>query len=73
MTEKRLTRSKAIRKYCLDCCLSSANEVKLCSCRKCPLYTYRLGYEVDEQGNRMARHKGDKNRFRQGEIEQGLD
>lgn len=70
---ERLTRSKAIRKYCLDCCLGSANEVKLCSCHKCPLYTYRLGYEVDKQGNRIARHKGNENAFYNGKNEQEKD
>lgn len=69
MEEKRLTRSQAIRKYCLDCCLGSANEVKLCSCQNCPLYTYRFGYEVDGRGNRITRHKGNENAFRNGKKE----
>jgi len=34
---------KAIREYCLKCCLESSNEVKLCSSDGCPLYAFRFG------------------------------
>lgn len=34
---------KAIRRYCLDCCLESSNEVKLCPAEKCPLHPFRFG------------------------------
>lgn len=34
---------KAIRRKCLDCCLGSANEVKLCVSKTCSLYPYRFG------------------------------
>ena len=43
MEEKRLTPIKAIRKYCLDCSGDSVNEVKICPCKDCFLYPYRLG------------------------------
>ena len=34
---------KAARKHCLDCCRGSAQEVRLCTARECPLYLYRHG------------------------------
>ena len=45
---KSLTPGKSISKYCLECCLGSKKEVRLCSFngikdKFCPLYTYRLG------------------------------
>jgi hypothetical protein len=42
---KRLTRAKAIRAKCLDCCCGQAVEVRLCTVQKCPLFPYRMGKE----------------------------
>jgi hypothetical protein len=42
---KRLTRAKAIRAKCLDCCCGQAIEVRLCTAQKCPLFPYRMGRE----------------------------
>lgn len=41
--EERISRGKAIRLKCLDCCCGSPNEVKLCSVEKCPLHPFRFG------------------------------
>lgn len=41
--EERITRGKAIRLKCLDCCGGSSNEVKLCPAEKCPLHPFRFG------------------------------
>lgn len=41
--EERMSPLKSIRKYCLQCCCESSNEVKLCPSVKCPLYAYRFG------------------------------
>ncbi|MCD7894584.1 MAG: hypothetical protein LUG60_12935 [Erysipelotrichaceae bacterium] len=41
----RITKAKAIRLKCLDCCAYQANEVKLCVCTDCPLWRYRMGHE----------------------------
>jgi len=38
-----LTPIRAIRAKCLDCSGGSAQEVRLCVIRDCPLYPYRLG------------------------------
>jgi len=42
--EVKLTRSKAIRYMCLECCCWQFNEVKVCASPLCPLYPYRLGH-----------------------------
>jgi len=41
----RITRGRAIRLKCLDCCCKVANEVKLCHTLTCPLWPYRMGRE----------------------------
>lgn len=43
--EKRVTRSKAIRLKCLDCCCGNSAEVRRCDLKKCPLHPYRMGNE----------------------------
>lgn len=50
---ERVPRSKAIRLKCLDCCCGQSNEVQMCPCKDCPLWRYRFGYEIDENGNRV--------------------
>jgi hypothetical protein len=35
---------RALRRHCLWCCGGSANEVKLCPAKACPLWTFRLGH-----------------------------
>lgn len=44
--EERITRGKAIRLKCLDCCCGSAAEVRLCKSKACPLWRYRMGKEL---------------------------
>lgn len=44
MEQKKISQLKAIRLKCLDCCCGSSNEVKLCTCEKCPLYPFREGH-----------------------------
>lgn len=70
---ERITRSKAIRLKCLDCCCGQANEVRLCPDKKCPLWNYRLGYEVDGEGNYTPRRKAPKNGFQNGKNEEIRD
>ena len=45
MDEKRITRGKAIRLKCLDCCCDNSAEVRRCPVTKCPLWRYRMGSE----------------------------
>lgn len=42
---ERITRGKAIRLKCLDCCCGNSAEVRRCELRKCPLWRYRMGNE----------------------------
>ena len=45
-----LTPLKAIRAYCLDCCLESAKEVKLCPAEGCSLHPFRMGHNPNRKG-----------------------
>lgn len=38
-----MTRSKAIRAKCLECCAGNRRAVLFCPVVKCPLFPYRLG------------------------------
>lgn len=54
---------KAIRKYCLWCCLDQPKEVKLCPSVSCELYPYRFGHNPNLEGKRRGgfkKHSGDK-------------
>ncbi len=42
MTEQK-NPVKAIRAYCLNCCLESANEVRNCPAEDCQLWHFRMG------------------------------
>ncbi len=44
--EERVTRGKAIRLKCLDCCCGNAAEVRLCQLRRYPLWRFRMGREA---------------------------
>lgn len=49
----RVTRGKAIRLKCLDCCCGLQGEVTKCKIKDCPLWIYRMGTEVDENGEKI--------------------
>lgn len=59
---RRLTRARAIRVKCLDCCCDSAAEVAKCEMKDCSLWRYRMGYEVNLRGERVT--KDDKKAMR---------
>lgn len=40
-----LTKARAIRKHCLDCCSGYQGEVAKCNCPKCALFPFRFGNE----------------------------
>lgn len=50
-------RKKAIRLKCLDCVCGQINEVRLCPSKDCPLWTWRMGYEVDAETGLKIQHK----------------
>lgn len=45
---ERVSRSKAIRLKCLDCCCGQAAEVRKCPAEDCPLWRFRMGREVKD-------------------------
>ena len=45
---ERISRSKAIRLKCLDCCMGQSAEVRKCPATKCPLWRYRMGKEIKD-------------------------
>lgn len=58
---KRISRSKAIRYKCLDCCNYQGNEVKDCTSKSCPLWRYRMGHEErDELYDQVKKTKRNK-------------
>lgn len=59
---KEITPMKAIRQKYLDCSCGSNEEVKNCFAKKCPLYQFRFGYKLDENGNRRKRDLTDEQR-----------
>lgn len=45
---ERVSRSKAIRLKCLDCCAGQAAEVRKCPAVDCPLWRFRMGREIKD-------------------------
>ena len=64
---KEITPMKAIRLKCLDCSCGSNEEVKNCFAKKCPLYQFRFGYKLDENGIRRKRDLTDEQRQKMAE------
>jgi hypothetical protein len=46
---KRLTKAKAIRIKCLECCYYQPIEVSKCVSKDCPLWRYRTGKEERDE------------------------
>lgn len=46
---ERVSRSKAIRLKCLDCCAGQAAEVRRCPVTNCSLWRYRMGKEENDE------------------------
>ena len=47
----RLSRTDAIKRYCLDCMGFYPSEVVACTDKKCALWRYRQGKEVNDELN----------------------
>ncbi len=70
---KQKNPAKAIRAYCLNCCLESAEEVRLCPAEECELWEFRFGKNpylkreyTDEQ--REAMRNRAKSLFKHDEL-----
>ena len=46
---ERISRAKAIRMKCLDCCCDNMAEVRKCPVIHCPLWRYRMGKEENDE------------------------
>ena len=46
---ERISRSKAIRLKCLDCCAGQSAEVRKCPVTNCSLWRYRMGHEENDE------------------------
>ena len=47
--QERVSRSKAIRLKCLDCCCGQSAEVRRCPVTDCELWRYRMGKEENDE------------------------
>ena len=60
---ERITRAKAIRLKCLDCCCGNTAEVRKCPADHCPLWRYRMGKEIkdgiEEDNDEISEHAND--------------
>ena len=57
---ERISRSKAIRLKCIDCCCGNMAEVRRCPAEQCPLWRYRMGRELkDETSEENLSFSGD--------------
>jgi len=45
---ERISRSKAIRLKCIDCCCGNMAEVRRCPSTNCSLWRYRMGKEIKD-------------------------
>ena len=57
--EERLTRSKAIRLKCLDCCAGSYSEVRKCQVKNCSLHRFRMGREEHTENSAEVEEKSE--------------
>ena len=51
---ERVSRSKAIRLKCLDCCCGQAAEVRKCPAVDCPLWRFRMGREIKDENDEFC-------------------
>lgn len=53
---ERITRGKAIREKCLDCCCGNIAEIRKCTATNCALHRYRMGAE--QRGRTEVKNEG---------------
>lgn len=51
---ERVSRSKAIRLKCIDCCGGNTAEVRKCPATNCHLWRYRMGKEIKNENDENA-------------------
>ena len=66
---ERLSRTKAIRMKCLDCCADQLAEVRKCPATNCPLWRYRMGREENDELKPIRKKSEDNDDFEDEDIE----
>lgn len=68
---ERITRAKAIRLKCIDCCCGNTAEVRKCPAEHCPLWRYRMGKEIKDEVSEGIEHEIDEhaNDFEDEDLE----
>ena len=51
---ERVSRSKAIRLKCIDCCGGNMAEVRKCPVESCSLWRYRMGKEIKDESTEFS-------------------
>lgn len=67
--QERVSRSKAIRLKCLDCCCGQSAEVRMCPATECPLWRYRMGREEKDELNPMRKNPQKSDDFEDEDFE----
>lgn len=66
---ERLSRSKAIRMKCIDCCCGNMAEVRRCPAINCPLWRYRMGHEENDELKPLRKNSEDANDFEYEDLD----
>ena len=66
---ERITRAKAIRLKCLDCCCGQAAEVRRCHIESCALWRYRMGKEENDDLKPIRKNSELANDFEEEDLE----
>lgn len=66
---ERLSRTKAIRMKCLDCCGGQQAEVRKCPATNCPLWRYRMGREENDELKPVRKNSENKDEILDEDLE----
>ena len=66
---ERLSRTKAIRMKCLDCCCDNMAEVRKCPATNCPLWRYRMGHEEKDELKPVRKNSKNKDEILEENLE----
>ena len=67
--QERVSRSKAIRLKCLDCCCGQSAEVRKCPAIDCPLWRYRMGKEENDELRPVRKNSQKSDDFEEEDFE----
>jgi len=66
---ERISRSKAIRLKCIDCCGGNMAEVRRCPVENCPLWRYRMGKEENDELKPVRKNSENMDDFEDEDLE----